>query len=410
MARYAVGAVQSTSPGFSRENLLRAGTRLISIAKFGNCVPFFEGIKDVLRVADFKAPFGKLNCIDWREAVLGNDVLVFDNAVHMYDLSESNLARKDSGLDRAYHLRLGDVRRTAGQEATYGNGDMFSSFARRWNTADLGRLLFQDSDTDMAMAQAVPLYDVYKDGFAPVQAQYEFARAFPDRVMFCGGVDPLYPSLQGALDEMDRQVNELGARSFKFYNAHIGKAWRTDDPAIAYPMFEKAQKLGIRVVQFHKGFPITRAKLEDLSPLDIQQAAVDFPDLTFAIHHLALPYFEETVYIAARFPNVVLVLSGTMHLPMIAPWQFQDYMGRLLRDVGSDRIIWGSEAPLFGNPQPVIEWFWNMQIDPELQDRYGYPEITEYDKRKILGENQARLFGVNVEDAKLKAQAWARAA
>ena len=95
---------------------------------------------------------------------------------------------------------------------------------------------------------------------------------------------------------------------------------------------------------------------------------------------------------------------------MIAPWQFQDYMGRLLRDVGSDRIIWGSEAPLFGNPQPVIEWFWNMQIDPELQDHYGYPEITEYDKRKILGENQARLFGVNVEDAKLKAQAWARAA
>lgn len=328
--------------------------------------------------------------------MLHGDVFVFDNAVHMYDLSDGNLARSDSGLDRAFHLWLGDVRRTSGEEFTYGNGDRFSAFARRWDAKDLGRLLFQDSSTDMAMAQAVVLYDVYKEGFAPVRAQYEFAKAFPDKVLFCGGVDPLYPSLEIALEEMERQVVELGARSFKFYNAHIGKSWRADDPKIAYPMFEKCRELGIKVVQFHKGFPITRAPLEDLSPLDIQRAAVDFPDLTFAIHHLALPYFEETVYIASRFQNVVLVLSGTMHLPMIAPWQFQDYIGRLLRDVGSKRLLWGSEAPLFGNPQPVLEYFWKMQIDPQLQERYGYPEITEKDKRRILGENQARLFGVEI--------------
>ena len=35
---------------------------------------------------------------------------------------------------------------------------------------DLGKMLFNDSSTDMAMAQAVPLFDVYKDGFAPVRA------------------------------------------------------------------------------------------------------------------------------------------------------------------------------------------------------------------------------------------------
>jgi predicted TIM-barrel fold metal-dependent hydrolase len=76
------------------------------------------------------------------------------------------------------------------------------------------------------MAQAVVLYDVY----APVRAQYEFACAFPSRVLFCGGFDPLYPSLEGALEEMEIQVREMGARSFKFYNAHLGKAWRCEDP------------------------------------------------------------------------------------------------------------------------------------------------------------------------------------
>ena len=149
-------------------------------------------------------------------------------------------------------------------------------------------------------------------------------------------------------------------------------------------------------MQFHKGFPITRAPLDTLTPTDIERPARDFPDLTFAIHHLALPYFEECVYIAARYPNVVLVLSGTMHLPLIAPWEFKMYLGRLLRDVGSDRLLWGSEAPLLGDPTPAIEWFWNMEIDEELQERYGFPQITETDKRRILGLNQARLFGVDV--------------
>lgn len=39
-------------------------------------------------------------------------------------------------------------------------------------------------------------------------------------------------------------------------------------------------------------------------------------------------------------------------------------------------------------------------VDEELQERYGYPPITEEDKRKILGENQARLFGVDAEAKK----------
>jgi hypothetical protein len=49
----------------------------------------------------------------------------------------------------------------------------------------------------------------------------------------------------------------------------------------------------------------------------------------------------------------------------------------------------------------MIRWFWDMRIDPKLQERYGYPDITESDKRKILGENQARLFGVEVPRPRL---------
>ncbi|OBK45780.1 amidohydrolase family protein [Mycobacterium sp. 1081908.1] len=330
--------------------------------------------------------------------MLNDDVFVFDNVVHMYDMSDDNLLIPSSAADRLGHLKIGS--RTRGEvdhtrSKTPENPGIGQGYDRRWTVHDMARVVFADGVTDMAMAQAVVLYDVYKDGFAPVQAQYEFARAYPDKVLFCGGLDPLHlHKATNARDEMTRQVEELGAKSFKFYNGHISNSWRCDDREVAYPMYEHAQALGIKVVQFHKGFPITRAPLDTLSPLDIERAALDFPELVFAIHHLALPYFEECVYLAARHANVVLVLSGTMHLPFIAPWEFKTYLGRLLRDVGSDRLLWGSEAPLTGPPRPAIEWFWNMQIDDELQDRYGYPAISDSDKRNILGLNQARLFDV----------------
>ena len=99
--------------------------------------------------------------------MLNGDVFVFDNVVHMYDLSDDNLKRPDSALDRQWHLKIGEVKRPKGQDKAYGITDAYKAFARRWTSEELGKMLFQESSTDMAMSQAVVLYDVYKDGFAP---------------------------------------------------------------------------------------------------------------------------------------------------------------------------------------------------------------------------------------------------
>jgi uncharacterized protein len=215
-------------------------------------------------------------------------------------------------------------------------------------------------------------------------------------VLFCGGVDPSYHG-PGALDEMARQVEEMGARSFKFYNAHIdGKSWRCDDEQVAYPLYEQALRLGIDVVQFHKGLPFGDQNMEDLRPNDIQKAARDFPNLRFVIHHLALPYFEECCSIAARFPNVYLAISGIVAMWFTRKRSFLKQMGQILDEVGPDRILWGSEAALMGPPQPYLDVFWDLSIPDDLQEDYGFPQITEEDKRKILGLNFAKLMGVEV--------------
>jgi hypothetical protein len=140
--------------------------------------------------------------------------------------------------------------------------------------------------------------------------------------------------------------------------------------------------------------------MEDAMPNDLQAVARDFPEANIVIHHLSLPYFEETVSIAARFPNVYLALSGNLHMLLIAPRAVQEMLGRLLRDVGAHKLLWGSEAPLMGCPQPILKLFLGLNIPEDLQSNYGYPQITPEDKEMILGKNMARLMGTDIETKK----------
>jgi hypothetical protein len=48
-----------------------------------------------------------------------------------------------------------------------------------------------------------------------------------------------------------------------------------------------------------------------------------------------------------------------------------------------------------GNPQPYIHALATMQIPEDLQEGWGFPAITDEDRRNILGLNYARLLGID---------------
>jgi hypothetical protein len=78
-------------------------------------------------------------------------------------------------------------------------------------------------------------------------------------------------------------------------------------------------------------------------------------------------------------------------------------LGQLLKFMGEDRIVFGSDSVWYGSPQWQIDAMWRFQIPEALRERYGYPELTETAKRKILGLNSARLFGIpGVDSANLQ--------
>lgn len=322
------------------------------------------------------------------------DMFIFDNVVHAFDLTDENTAgaRVDSGYN---HADL--VTALAKSYASAYNGYNQVAKGTAITPQRAHDYLFESSQIDMVMAQTVPLFAYFKDGFSPAARNYALAEAFPDRVVFCGGVDPLWQGLSAALEELERQRVEWNAVSYKFYQTQYDRSWRADDEKLAYPLYEKCLQLGVNNVQLHKGIPFAFENVEDLRPNDVQKAARDFPQLTFIIHHLGIPYVDETMNIAARFPNVWVALSGWVNAYPLMPYECLHQLGKGLLMVGADRLLWGTESFLAAAVQPWVELFATLQMPDELQDKYGYPAITEEARRKMFGLNQARLLGIDVE-------------
>jgi len=62
-------------------------------------------------------------------------------------------------------------------------------------------------------------------------------------------------------------------------------------------------------------------------------------------------------------------------------------------------VLWGTDSLLWGNPQWQIDAFRKFQIPDELVEGYGYPKLTPEIKRKVLGENAARIWNINKQEA-----------
>src|SRR5262249_24896797 len=88
-------------------------------------------------------------------------------------------------------------------------------------------------------------------------------------------------------EEMERQVKNLKIDAWKMYTgAELGeKYWRMDDEKVAYPFWERTKKLGIKNLCVHKGLPLGFFNEKGCQPLDLEKAALDWPDLNLIVYH-----------------------------------------------------------------------------------------------------------------------------
>ena len=92
--------------------------------------------------------------------------------------------------------------------------------------------------------------------------------------------------------------------------------------------------------------------------------------------------------------NVYAELGSTWRFLMRDPDSAAHALGKLLKYLGPDNILWGTDSIWYGSPQDQIQAFRSFQISAELQERHGYPALTPDTRARIFGRNALRLYPV----------------
>jgi len=285
--------------------------------------------------------------------------------------------------------------------------------------------VFLDSDTDLAVLTFSP---------SPIDRMsltYSEAAATRDLVDGMKGTNRLLlhgraiPNLDGDIERMPEVVEEWGISAWKTYTQYgpdLATGWWFTDP-VGEQFLEAVRDSGVKLVCVHKGLPLPfpamgEKNLEYRLCTDIGPAAKANPDLTFIVYHSG---FDITMTEGPYEPgkpvggidylidslrghgipansNVYAELGTTWRELMKDPDQASHSLGKLLKYVGEDRVVWGTDSIWYGSPQDQIQAFRAFQISKEHQERYGYPAITPRLRAKIFGLNAAEPYGISADE------------
>ncbi|MGI8795001.1 MAG: amidohydrolase family protein, partial [Acidimicrobiia bacterium] len=204
--------------------------------------------------------------------------------------------------------------------------------------------------------------------------------------------------------------------AWKVYTHAGGPGWWLDDadparPQVCNRFVEQAVALGRPTIAVHKGFGNGSPHA---SPADVGPAARAHSDARFVVYHSGFeasveegPYTAATRHVGVNRlvrtvlesgvgpgANVYAELGSTWRAVMGDPDAAAHVVGKLLRFLGEDNVVWGTDSIWYGSPQDQIQAFRSFEISEEFQEQYGYPALTAKTKEKILGLNSAKIYKV----------------
>lgn len=170
-----------------------------------------------------------------------------------------------------------------------------------------------------------------------------YAAHAPERLVAIGG---LQPQRKDAAARVEHLVGSMGIRGIKLHPAHqlfAPNGYLNGDLPGLRAVYETCQRLQVPVI-IHTGtsvFPLARNRFAD--PLLVEDVAIDFPDLRIVLAHAGRPFWTESaVFLARRFPNVFLEVSG------IPPSRLLEYLPRL--EEFAKKSLFGTDWPGPGVP------------------------------------------------------------
>jgi hypothetical protein len=282
--------------------------------------------------------------------------------------------------------------------------------------------IFLGSDTTVALLSDVPNSGPddapipFDDAVGTQQLAASLTHGGASRLLVHNIIAPNVGDLQARLDGMTATAATGNVAGFKVYTAWgpDGRGFALDDPAIGLPVVQHAHDLGVRVFTSHKGLPLVSFDAAHNGPDDIVAVSRLFPDMQFVVFHGAWdsrltegPYdatatrgIDSLLAALDRHgvppnDNVWADLGSVWRQLLTRPTQAAHALGKLLSRLGTNRVLWGTDAVWYGSPQPQIMAFRAFEISTELQEQLGYPALTAEVKARVLGLNGADLFGLD---------------
>lgn len=226
--------------------------------------------------------------------------------------------------------------------------------------------------------------------FSTNQHVIDAIEKYPDRVIGISNVGPFSKrKIKDVLWELEYLHDNYNFKFTKFY--------QPEDCAMndrrLWPVYEMCQAKGI-VCYFHTGITIRMGPTRYTQPILLDDVAMDFPDLKIVAYHGGYPYWEDLVMLMWKHPHIYVSYSILLPWLMRAPHRFAHMVGTTLQIAGYNRFVWGSDWPA-SDPYQAVEAVLKLEIDEELQEKWGYPPITKELKAEFLGLTLARLAGID---------------
>lgn len=194
----------------------------------------------------------------------------------------------------------------------------------------------------------------------PVLELIRICRKYREIIPFCS-VDPLDPKAKDRLKYYLAQ----GARGLKLHPNL--QNFRPSD-TICLEICEEASRYSIPVI-FHTGtkgteshpewIPSNLENFESLFPM--------FPRTIFVLGHMGISQYRQAIRLAQRYQNIYLEISG----------QPAAHIRQAIESVGGDKILFGSDWPLWDPTHPLKAVWDATGEDPTLRKRILYENARE---------------------------------
>jgi predicted TIM-barrel fold metal-dependent hydrolase len=202
-----------------------------------------------------------------------------------------------------------------------------------------------------------------------------FAEENSDIVMAFASVDPTRGA--EALSEARRLIKR-GVKGFKLHPPL--QQFHANDK-MAYPFYEVIQEARLPVI-FHTGHSGIGTgmpggggvRLKYGHPMDIDDVAVDFPDMPIIMAHPSFPWQDEAISVCLHKRQVYIDLSGW------SPKYFSPVLIQYANTLLKKKMLFGSDFPLI-TPDRWLADFEKIAIKDEVRPL-------------ILKENAITLFGL----------------